>query len=313
MTMDKVIPPQRLRQLRELRGLSQDQLAKKAGLTKQTIYRLERKGERRPIRDGNLDRIARALDFDLKVVTGEAPIPSEASQANPVRDETAYRLNFRVDAPIRNAYELAARQYRVSPSKLAQLAPLLFVIVAEASLKYRRQKLNDLEASLDRAAEREKDFPHWPLSFFEMDDQKKAIQTEEASIDSRDLFGKERFDPFGETQVHDEGKFNPFVAYLKALTASSDEITISDLSPTSTEYRVCASVAIKLAGDSEEVASWLLNGEVPIHHMPRELKTVAERIKWMEENKIPVRKVPEEPPDDPDAVVKQEAYLAIEI
>jgi transcriptional regulator with XRE-family HTH domain len=313
MTMGKVIPPQRLKQLRELRRLSQDQLAKKAGLTKQTIYRLERKGERRPIRDTNLDKLARALDFDVEVVIGELLIPSEASQANPVRDETTYRLNLRVDPPVRNAYELVARQYGVPPSKIGQLAPLLFVIVAEASLKYRRKKLNDLEASLDRAAEREKDFPHWPLSFFEMDDQKKAIQTEEASIDSHDLFGKKRFDPFGETQVYDEGEFNPFVAYLKALTASSDEISISDLGPTSTEYRVCSSVAIELAERNEEVAGWLLNGEVPIHRMPRDLKTVAERIKWMEQNKITVSKVPEEPADDPDAVISQESIEAIEL
>src|SRR6516165_3221049 len=191
--MGKVIPPQRLKQLRELRGLSQDQLAKKAGLTKQTIYRLERKGERRPIRDGNLDRVARALDFDLEVVIGEVPIPSETTPTNPVRDETAYRLNVRVDASIRNAYELVARRYGVTPSKIAQLAPLLFNVVAEGSLKRRRQRLNDLEARLNRAADCEEDFPHWPLSLFEMGDQKEAIRTEEASINSRDLFGKERF------------------------------------------------------------------------------------------------------------------------
>jgi len=42
------------------------------------------------------------------------------------------------------------------------------------------------------------------------------------------------------------------------------------------------------------VAEGLLSGEVPIHRMPRGMKTEEDRIKWMEDNKISVHKLPEE-------------------
>jgi hypothetical protein len=92
----------------------------------------------------------------------------------------------------------------------------------------------------------------------------------------------------------DEGEDNPFAAYLKALTARSDDITVSALGPTSTQYRVCRAAATELAGGDEHVADWLLKGEVPIHRMPRGLKSVAERVEWMSQNKISIHKVTEQ-------------------
>ena len=198
-----------------------------------------------------------------------------------------------------------ARQYGVSVAKIAQLAPLLFVIIAEASLKHRREKLDEFKAACDRIVELGSALPHFPAScFYGRDDHEQSIRAEEASIDSRDLFG---VDGFYRDDVYDEASCNPFFAYLKALTASRDDINIGSLGPTSTEYRVCRSKATELAGGDQNVAGWLLNGEVPIHRIPRDLKTVPERVKWMGQNKISVHKVPEESPDDPDAVLKREA------
>jgi len=98
-------------------------------------------------------------------------------------------------------------------------------------------------------------------------------------------------------QPLNEEEANPFVAFLKALTIGRDDITVSALGPTSTDYRVCRSTAIELAGRDEEVADWLLKGEVPIHRMPRDLKTVAERVEWMGQNKISIHKVTEQIPE----------------
>ena len=229
------------------------------------------------------------------MLTGEKPIPLDASEPRAPADEIAYQLNVRVDAAIRNAFELVARRYGVSVAKIAQLAPLLFVIVADASLKHRRKKLDEFEAALDRISELGLHLPHFPAScFYGMHDQEQSIHVEKASIDGRDLFGLKRFDPDG---VDDKEEANPFVAYLKALTAGRDDITVSALGPTSTEYRVCRSAATELAGGDEQVADWLLRGEVPIHRMPRGLKTVAERVEWMGQNKISVHKVTEQIPE----------------
>jgi transcriptional regulator with XRE-family HTH domain len=293
MTMAQVIDAERLKWMRKRRRLTQDELAGKARLNKQTVYRLER--ENRPIRKRNLEGLAQGLAVDPEVLTGEKPIPLDVSEPSAPADEIAYQLNVRVDAPIRNAFELVARQYRVSVPKIAQLAPLLFVIIAEASLKHHGKKLDELEAALDRVAEAESDFPH--LVGLQTGDQERGIQAERASIKNRDLFGQERFDPYGVSQFLDEGEDNPFAAYLKALTAGRDDITVSALGPTSTEYRVCRTAAAELAGGDEEVADWLLKGEVPIHRMPRGLKTVAERVEWIGLNKISIHKVTEQIPE----------------
>jgi transcriptional regulator with XRE-family HTH domain len=304
MMTAQVIDPERLKQARKLRGLTQGELAQRARknqtpLNKQTVYRLERPLEkgRAAVRKETIERLARALDFEPEVLTGEKPIPLDASEPSAPADEAAYQLKVRVDAPIRNAFELVARRYRVSVPKIAQLAPLLFVIIAEASLKHRCKKLDELEAALDRVAEAESDFPHLRL---QTDEQERGIRAERASIKNRDLFGREKFDPYGVSQFLDEGEDNPFAAYLKALTAGRDDITVRAFGPTSTEYRVCRSEAIDLAKGDEQVAEWLLNGEVPIHRIPRG-KTVD--IEWMRHNKISVRKVPEEVPGEfPGAV-----------
>ena len=193
LTMAQVIDAERLKRMRERSGLTQDQLAGKARLNKQTVYRLER--ENRPIRKRNLERLAQGLAVDPEVLTGEKPIP-DASQSSAPADEIAYQLNVRVDAAVRNAFELAARRYGVSVAKIAQLAPLLFVSIAEASLKHRREKLDEFKAACDRIVELGSVLPHFPGScFYGMEyDQEQSIQDEEASIDSRDLFGL-RFDP----------------------------------------------------------------------------------------------------------------------
>jgi hypothetical protein len=110
----------------------------------------------------------------------------------------------------------------------------------------------------------------------------------EKSINDRDLFGSEWFGR----------EANPFLAYLAALTTGRDDITIIDLGPTSTEYRVCRSTATELAGGDEQIADWLLKGEVLIHRMPRGLKNVEERVEWIRQNKISIHKVTEQIPEE---------------
>lgn len=284
--------PERVKQLRLLRRLSQEELAKLAGLNKQTIYRLEKGSNPIPVRKKNLDRLAQPLGADPEVLTGEKPIPSNASQPSAsAEDGAAYQLNVRVDAAVRIAFELVARRYKISVPKIAQLAPLLFVIIAEHSLKRRRKNLENLRDELKERLygfenirdELHKKFPHIPFPNIDWDDQDEAINAEEELIKSRDLFGERRID--------DDLRGEAFADYLKALTAGDDDITIDALGPTSTEYRVCHSVATELAGGDRNIAEWLLNGEVPLHRMP---KREERPIEWMRQNKISVHKLPED-------------------
>lgn len=279
---------ERLRQMRGLRGLSQKQLAEKCRprLDPQTISRLE--NARSPARKATLVRLARGLDVDPDVLTGGKPLPLDAVQSKAAVDATAHQLNVRLDAATRNAFELAARRYKVSVSKIAQLAPLLFVLVAEKSLEHRRKKLDEFEVALDHVPE--PNFPHRLVSSFLVNEWACDIRNERDSISSRDILGSQQFSHWGE--------YRPLEDFLNAVSAGHEgEISIRELSPTSTEYRVCTAEAIDLAKGDRDAARWLLNGEVLIHHVPRGLKTAAERLKWMRDNRKPVHRVAEEIPE----------------
>jgi DNA-binding XRE family transcriptional regulator len=112
--MMQTIEPQRLKQVREIRGYTRDELGKKARLNKQTIFRLEKGEAPKPIRKKNLDRLAMVLDVGVDVLTGKKPLPVLTAKPQGPMDESSYQLNVRVSPAVRNAYELAARQYGVT-------------------------------------------------------------------------------------------------------------------------------------------------------------------------------------------------------
>ena len=301
-----MIKPEKLQLVRKSRGLSREVLAGKAGLTTKTIYRLEKGVEAKPIREANLDRLAQALDVDPDVLTGEKPVPIDASEPSTPNDGAFYQLHVRVDATVRNAFELVARRYGISLSTIVEFAPLLFDIMAGASLKHRSRKLEEFKAALRSIEEIGTSFPHLsPPIFSSGDDQETAIRAEERSIADRDVFGLQvphrhttSFVLPGTTSttlpggmrafsMWDEDTENPFAAYLSTLTGDSD-IAIEALGPNWTNYEVCRSEATELAGGDEEITDWILRGEIPIQRMPRTLNTTAERLEWMRENRIQV-------------------------
>jgi transcriptional regulator with XRE-family HTH domain len=273
-----MIIPERLRRLREKGRLSRESLAIKACLTPKTIYRLEKGDEPKPIRQANLDRLAQALDVDPDILTGKKNL--DASEPSTPTDVTFCQLHVRVDAAVRNSFELAARHYGVSVSKIAKLAPLLFVILAEASLKHHRKQLDKLLDLRERISEIEDNFPDFAQGSYHFDEG--VIDNVEEEIKNRDLFG-----------LHEL-----FATFLSAETEGSDEIAIQALGPTSTDYEVCRSEAIGLAGGDEEVAGWLVSGEVLIHRIRGDLKNNAERVQWMREHRKSAHREPEELPKE---------------
>jgi transcriptional regulator with XRE-family HTH domain len=289
--MNQQIEPQRLKQIRKARGLTQDELARKAALNKQTIYRLETAAG--SIRQANLEKLARSLDVAPEVLTGAAP-PPEINRPPLSAEEAAYQLNVRVDAAVRNAFELVARRYRVSVTKVAQLAPLSFVMLAEASLRERRRKLSEYEEALGRLGDLGAGIARLP-TLSNLYEQERAVEAERKSINHNDLFAKDVADPWnGANQADDE---NPFDSFLRALAARTNEVTVNIIAPSVTDYTVCRTTAMELVDGDEELAGWLLHGEVPIHRIPKGLKSIDERKDWMRENRIDVRKVDETVPE----------------
>jgi transcriptional regulator with XRE-family HTH domain len=291
-----MIEPERLRQVRNFRGLSREMLAGKARLTTKTIYRLEKRGEAKPIRQANLERLAQALDVDPKVLTGEEPVTIDIGEATAPIDGTFYQLHVRVDGNVRNAFELVARHYQVSLSTIVEVAPLLFDIAAGESLKRRAKKLEEFKAALRSIKEIETSFPHLtPTIFSTSNDQESTVQAEESSIADRDVFGLQAphrpatsgTGPDGRRRFSfwDEETENPFVAYLSTLTRERD-IVIDAAGPNRTNYQLCRSEARELAGGDDEITDWILRGEIPIQRIPRALNSPVERIEWMRANRI---------------------------
>ena len=300
--MAHTINSERLKQVREIRKLTQPELADRSKVNKQTIYRYENPKFTGAIRAKNLKKVADALGVDVDVLTGAEPIPFELLHAPHAVEEASYQLNVRIDAPIRNAYELVAHRYNISATKIAQLAPLLFSIVVERSFNYRRKKLAAIEQALENYVEAKKAADHMPGLWVDTSELERSIEAERASIETKDLFGENGYDI---DRNFDLEVLNPFRSYLVALVENHHDIELADVGPTSTAYRVCRSEATDLASGDQEVAKWILAGEVPIHRMPRGLDSDEARLEWMRANRLSPRPIRERlaEPDLGDPVV----------
>ena len=203
--MNKPLNPDRVRELRLSRKLSRKALAKKAGVSKETIYRLER-GRQPGNRQSTQDGLMKAFGVELDVLTGDVPqsptsVPEESADGG-----DRYQLNARVSGHVRNAFSLAARRYGVPIARIVDLAPFLFVLAAEGSLAWRRRELGELEARVHPWENLQENLPHLPKMLLMNFEVAEALEAEETSIAARDILADE----------HDAAKWdNPFVLYLK--------------------------------------------------------------------------------------------------
>ena len=301
MTTAEVIA-ERLKQVRKQLRISRKQLADASRgserVTERTITRLE-KGEISSPRQRTIDILAKGLssftggiDIAPQMIIGDLPIPRELN-GQPDVNVGKNQFNVRVSAKIRNAYELAAKRYGVSTVKIAQLAPLLFVIIAEESLKYRREEL-ERKISRTRDDEFESALSYLPRRWH--GDSFNLLSEEEQSIVDRDLFGAQLAEKLRDwRKYHDDGwawdeaQCNPFEAYLRAAVAKlgkdakmEEIISVNAVGPASNDYEICRTAALELVGS--DFAESLLKGRVAIDRSFRRLKTPEERIAWICEN-----------------------------
>ena len=283
--MTKELDPTRLKQIRESHGISQQRLAVKAGLNKQTVYRLERGG--RPTRPGTLARLSKALHVETDVLTGEKPIPEIAGRAGKTTDNEEGQLKIRLDGATRNAFTLAKLRYDVSLSRIFELAPFLFVIAAENSLQRRRAKLEELENALSSVGKRVSNIEHWwltaepgtPISPGH-DILYEAIEEERNSIERRDIFAEKL-----PGKITPDWEPNPFFNLLKELASSCEQVAKIDAASSDFfDYQICPDEALTLSGGDKKIAGALLSGLVPIREIPPDLlaeERTAERMDWL--------------------------------
>jgi transcriptional regulator with XRE-family HTH domain len=274
--MAKIVPFV-LKRLRKANGLSQEELAQKARIDKQTIFRLEREGGHAKTRPLTIQRVARALNTEPDVLTGEAPVPDTTE--HPMSGMA--RFSFLTSNDAHNALFLVSKRYHVPQQAVVELAPFLFCCAAEASLRQRRERLRRAQLSYENAKTAHEAISY--LSGPDLSSPNEELEAEKASIDYRDLFGL-LLEDYG-SPAGDETQ-NPFALYLADLANQTDGVAEFDgySSMDWPEYRVCADEVEHMAGGDSDLAEHVHEGRIPLNDMPRNIRDridPKEQTEWL--------------------------------
>ena len=289
------INPRRLKHWRTKRNLSMEELAERSSVNKSTIYRIENDPPpKRKTRANVVREIAKALNVSEEELALEAdPVPDQPRR----EPEDKSQVSFKLANWTRNALSFASRRYRVYPSTILELAPLLFVMVAEDSLRKRAERLSahhvprmeigTLPRSYRDAAERLEGY----------------TQDEASSIRSKDIFGREMDGPDVQPDRHlpknvdRVGEWNPFEAHIREWfeqTGEAGGIRDWECGPF---YSVCREEALAFACGDEDMATALEEGWVGVHELPAELRSgdMAElRLQWLRDKAAAAKSESEE-------------------
>ena len=302
------IDPERLRSLRKEQKLSLVKLAEKTkrvnppGITEKTIQRLEAPSQQNTtVREHTVESLTKALNVDVGVLTGELPLPE--FDKIPVDNPDRVQIGAQIAPKTRLAYDLIKRRYGVNATEIINMAPLFFVLLAEGSIAWRREKLKKAEKVFSRLWEID-GFWSGGLSGAEsyMGD---GVSAEEDSIDRADLFGEHLDDDFM-SKPFDSSKNNPFTYYLRRLAEELTIPTIVDvdsgvLSIASDfkfpHYDICSEEIDHIANGSPIARICLETGCARLSEIPEELMAEdagEERAKWLEEKLLDIfREIPE--------------------
>ena len=278
----KRIDPAVLKKLLKDKGLSLADLAKRAKINKQTIWRLTADKVAKA-RNHTIEQIAHVLKVDSQVLTGEVSVPEGSLDSEPVTSKN--KLNVRIGTAQRNGLNLVAGRYRVAPSEIVELAPYLFVWAAEESLRRRQERLSQLVQVLDQTKTLGRELRHLSpqLNIFLYADD--AIAAEQSSINERDLFGSSiTLDLAGVAPDFDADDENPFAMFLRELGSSFSAVATFEGWSGSPRYRVCPEEAAELVGGESDRADEILRGDVALNEIPKEIRKHGmekERAEWV--------------------------------
>ena len=261
------IDPQALKAARKRRGLSQQQLADTLRCTKDTVSRWER-GAASRVRSHLRERLPEALRVTWEQLTK----PADHS-ANLLGGPT---VKVSIGERARAALQLTAVRYEIHPREILELAPLLFVILAERSLLARNRRFEELRATLEEAEQRLVDnCGHLggivaARSTF-ADNQ---LEAEERSLSKRDVFGRTI-----EYQNWKEGDEGPFLHFVRDVVKDLPKDAVgpieSDHGDMISRYRIADDTLRDCTGISEEEAQ----GEKLLDHIRSGLINLAECLR----------------------------------
>ena len=218
------INPETLKSLRNERKMTQAQLAERISCNPAQVSRWER-GKNLRLRSDLREKLANALRVDWDTLTRP---PSATPDGEPLEMIRKEQLNVLVKGATKTALDLVCLRYGVKPSTVVDLAPLLFLITAENSLRTRQQKL---QAAWHLMSEAEKTaLPHIGKQVF-YNSWEDRVSEEQKSISDRDIFAK-TLDGNG-WDLWDEESDCPYTNYLRELATEliKEGDVIADMSP----------------------------------------------------------------------------------
>ncbi len=281
--------------LKKLRGdLSQEDLAEKAGVSRKTISRIEN-GEANPekTRTVTVKRLAKALSTTPEELAAD---PNKHSVNEASMRRWGYRkVNTYLHGDSALSLALVEQRYGISAKRQLDMAPLFTALLAEMSLRDRRQKLEDLSNSFEEySANLPAHLSHGEVARSDFDN---AYYDEKESISSRDLFGRliqKSAEEHGyAVWPFDPDVRNPFVDFLKEMAKTLD-LNIRDSQDDESHIlgdglpeAACAfhEQVQEICGDNDWARLALQHGYARIRDIPIELsgrEKTSERAAWLE-------------------------------
>lgn len=288
------IDPNRVKSLRESKGWSRALLAERSNISQRQITRIEGSAAEAAgrVRERTVTELAKALGVEPGVLTGDLPMPDAGSHARSSRGASR-QVSARLRPEASLACTLVERRYGVSRTTLFNAAPLMFVLLAEGSFAWRREKLKEVE----EAAWRLCDLGVGHLAFAgSAQGALNGAGGEEESIRKRDLFGEkvseEAFD-----MGYDRSANNPFADYLRHLAAQIGDPDVVEMDKEKgivgfgplenfPESTVCGADFAEFTGGSARLNMAALLGYLHLDRIPEELladDALDKRIAWLEE------------------------------
>ncbi len=211
------------------------------------------------------------------------------------------QMGLRASPQLRLAFDLVGKRYGISRRQIVELAPLLFTLMAEGCLAWRRECLKEVEATMDQLAALGKKSQLYFANYVAKMEQ--GVASEQESIRRHDLLGDVvRNDEWGYVAFHEDhlNAVTPFADYLCKLAQDLGIEGVVDFFGSTLDmpgmvgfdtiwgaepYQVCNNDLKELAGGSE-IAKWALAyGDAQLSKMPEELlssEATKARIQWLE-------------------------------
>jgi len=185
-----------------------EDLATKSNLSPRNIKKYESpsEGQSSKPNERTIKGLCEALVIEAGHLSGELELPEEFKKR---RSGKTTRRSISLREGRKQELELIQRVYGLKPEQVLNMAPFLFVLLAEGSLQWRSEKIAGIERALDDC----ENINHLTFLHGSIHDFSVFMESEKGSIRNRDLFGKKLYENnFYPNFEQDDG--NPFSDYL---------------------------------------------------------------------------------------------------